>query len=172
MAGDSPPIHLTFLSRKSFEAIGKKIGMETKFSNYSIFHPVNENLYLHYFLTRFRQKPFSGFLDQNGNPTSQRQPLLKKCIRWLLVDFMPVRLLCNILYFNSKGGSFGIVFKKEAEQAHKTLRRIKHQISFYTLPISFPWQKNPQEKISKQHKSQKQHPCFNTHSQLQWKAHS
>lgn len=92
---DLPPVHLSWLGKKSFEYLASDIFTSQFFDFRSFFDP-HHNMLLHYFLTRTETLP-SPILDASLQPY-HKSPLqhsfIKKVILKILM-FTPIRILCN-----------------------------------------------------------------------------
>ena len=115
---DGPPVHTTWLSKKSFEAIASALGLKADFINFSDYYPKNENKLVNFLLSR-RMFIQDSVLAEDGSPNPNRRnpsaSLPWKLARFILVGFSPVRTLCNLIYNLALGKKYqvlGVVLSK------------------------------------------------------------
>lgn len=119
---EKPPVHLSWLSRKTFEVLAKKLNMNVNFSDFRPFISKNErdNDLLTYFT-----KNLSETFDTQSMHSRLLQVLNVRNFYWSLptaffilffrnFDFKPLRYICNLAYRKflwSRGGflTLGIV---------------------------------------------------------------
>ena len=115
---DGPPVHTTWLSKKSFETIASAFGLKADFIDFSDYYPKNENKLMNFLLSR---KMFiqDSVLMEDGSPNPNRlnpsTSALWKLARFILVGFPPARILFNFAYnliFRKKYQVLGVVLSK------------------------------------------------------------
>lgn len=114
---DSPPVHVTWLSRKSFIKIADKLGFKIEFTSYKNYYPANENRLFKYLYAKIRKETVH-ILSKNGKPlihhVSKSRELLKKLIWAIMYKAMPVRVVSNFFYNITveKDITLGIILQK------------------------------------------------------------
>ncbi|KKU98756.1 MAG: Methyltransferase type 11, partial [Candidatus Jorgensenbacteria bacterium GW2011_GWC1_48_8] len=103
---DLPPVHLFWLSPKTFNYIAEENGLNLKYFDLAshILKHDKINLLINYLRSRekIRIRPHvfkaSGELNLENHNSLNQPSLLKKLVRFILVDIAPIRILSNFLY--------------------------------------------------------------------------
>jgi SAM-dependent methyltransferase len=96
-----PPVHLFWLSSKSFQKIALDNNLEVQFVNFSDYFSIDgvPNKLVHYLSVRFRKEIIAPpvFLS-SGEPIPQSNSIMKKFLKNFM-NIKPIKFLCN-LFFN------------------------------------------------------------------------
>lgn len=113
---DLPPVHITWLGKKSFIALGDQKKFEIEFIYFNDYYPPKENKLIKYL--RFQKdiipKPsfdINGKLLKTSNLLNDRS--LRKIAKWFVHRFSPVRILSNVIFnlFNKEDNTLAVVLK-------------------------------------------------------------
>ncbi|NWF90911.1 MAG: methyltransferase domain-containing protein, partial [Ignavibacteriaceae bacterium] len=113
---DLPPVHVTWLGKKSFLVLGSQKQFEVSFISFRNYYPKNENRFIKYLRFQRDIDPKPVFND-NGIPIIKseetRFPFLRNIIKWLVHGFPPLRLFSNILfnYLYPDDNTLGVILK-------------------------------------------------------------
>lgn len=115
---DSPPVHVTWLSKKSFIKIAAKLGFKIEFTSYKNYYPSEENRLFKYLYAKISKETIH-LLSKNGKPlihqVSKSRELLKKIIWTIMYKFMLIRVVSNFFYNVTieKDITLGIILQKK-----------------------------------------------------------
>ena len=97
---DLPPIHVSWLGKKSFLEIAKQNGFKIEFVSFADYYPKHENRLFKYLWLSIQRKP-EHFITENGEwlikDKSNHIKLTGIMLKWIMVQFSPIRFLSNLL---------------------------------------------------------------------------
>lgn len=113
---DLPPVHVTWLGKKSFSTIGELRNFDVEFMNFRDYFPPNENKIIKYL--RFQkeivpQPVFSKDGKVLVTTNNFRYPFIRNIIKWFVHKFPPVRVFSNWLFnlFNEDDNTLAVILK-------------------------------------------------------------
>jgi SAM-dependent methyltransferase len=113
---DLPPVHVTWLGKKSFSAIGELRNFDVEFMNFRDYLSPNENKFIKYL--RFQkeiipQPVFSKDGKVLVTKNNFRYPFIRNIIKWCVHKFPPVRVFSNWLFslFNDDDNTLAVLLK-------------------------------------------------------------
>ncbi len=95
-----PPVHTVWLNEKSIQYLAKNNRLNYKLIDLTKNVFDRENNLINYLISR-KEKLRTAFLDQNCQPCiskSDNRNIIKKISRSILIDFPPIRFICNVLH--------------------------------------------------------------------------
>lgn len=113
---DLPPVHITWLGKKSFSIIGSLKNFNINFITFRDYYPPNENKFIKYlrFQKEIIPKPvFSKDGKALLNSNNFRYPVIRNIIKWFVHKFFPVRFFSNLLFnfFNEDDNTLAVLLK-------------------------------------------------------------
>jgi SAM-dependent methyltransferase len=111
---DLPPIHVTWLGKKSFIKIAEQKNFNVNFTSFFDYFPSNENRFIKYL--RFQKDIIPiHFFSKNGKlieSNNERQlSKVRNIIKWIVHRFTPIRIISNIIFniFNQEDNTLGVL---------------------------------------------------------------
>lgn len=108
---DQPPIHLTWLSKKSFDIIGKKLGMKVEYYNYKKMLEKRENNLLRYFAAQTNIIPHS-VIDENGKKLDNKSNI-KNNIPFKFINKFKLLMNYILRMFNDNYWTICVILEKK-----------------------------------------------------------
>ena len=111
---DLPPVHISWLGKKSLEILAKNNNFEVSFQDFSRYYPKNENRFIKYLVSR-REIIRSPALNNEGKPIEKLDPTFLHNVVSFVVHKIPfIRWPANLFYnlINGSEMTLGILLKK------------------------------------------------------------
>lgn len=112
---DLPPVHTTWLSKKSFKYLAEKKQMHCLFVDYTNYVGKNENKLANYLYTKWmsKRKPQS-ILSRKGSPKRKKVEIYIRIILRYIIFFAPVRYTCSYIHqlFTKEHNTLGVIMTR------------------------------------------------------------